>query len=78
MPRSSRNYSISNVYHVIFRGNDKQDLFYDKQDRYVFLKYFNYTKISFEYEIYSYCLMTNHIHMVIKVKDEVFSKKNVH
>ena len=74
MPRKPRDYSISDVYHIIFRGNDKQDIFYDDQDRYVFLDRIKETQKKFKYEIFSYCLMNNHVHMVIKVTDNLLSK----
>ena len=74
LPRKSREYSLSDVYHVIFRGNDKQDIFYDDQDRYIFLDRIQITQDKFKYEIFSYCLMNNHVHMVIKVKDDLLSK----
>ena len=74
MPRKKREYSLTDVYHVIFRGNDKQDIFYDDQDRYVFLDRMQITQDKFKYDIFSYCLMNNHIHMVIKVKDDLLSK----
>ncbi len=74
MPRKSREYSTSKVYHVIFRGNDKQDVFYDDQDKYVFLDKIKESKKRFDYKVYSYCLMNNHIHLVIRVKDELLSK----
>lgn len=74
MPRKSREYSLSDVYHVIFRGNDKQDIFYDDQDRYIFLDRMQITQDKFKYNIFSYCLMDNHVHMVIKVKDDLLSK----
>ena len=32
MPRMARKVSSTKVYHVIFRGNDKQDIFFDIQD----------------------------------------------
>ena len=32
MPRSARQISNTKVYHIILRGNDKQDIFYDEQD----------------------------------------------
>ena len=74
MPRKPRDYSISDVYHIIFRGNDKQDIFFDDQDRYVFLDRIKETQKKFKYEIFSYCLMNNHVHMVIKVTDNLLSK----
>ena len=74
MPRKNREYSLSDVYHVIFRGNDKQDIFYDNQDRYIFLDRMKITQDKFKYVIFSYCLMNNHVHMVIKVKNDLLSK----
>ena len=74
IPRIAREYSKSNVYHVIIRGNDKQNLFYDNQDRYVFLDRLKQSKEKFEFKIYSYCLMNNHVHMVIKIQKEFLSK----
>ena len=62
------------MYHIILRGNDKIDIFYDNQDRKMFFKVMKITKEKFKYNIYSYCLMNNHIHMVIKIKDEFLSK----
>ena len=32
MPRVAREISKTKVYHIILRGNDKQDIFYDEQD----------------------------------------------
>ena len=74
LPRKNREYSISNVYHIIFRGNDKQDIFYEENDRYKFLEVLKIVKTNFKLEIYSYCLMSNHIHIVIRVKDLFLSK----
>ena len=74
MPRKSREHSISNVYHIIFRGNDRQDIFYEDEDKNIFLERLKLVKSKFEFEIYSYCLMSNHIHIVIKVNDDILSK----
>lgn len=74
MPRAAREKSISNIYHIIFRGNDQQDIFFDNQDRFIFLNKVRETMEIFNYEVYAYCLMSNHIHMVIKIKDDILSK----
>lgn len=65
MPRKARILSKTKVYHVILRGNDKQDLFYDNQDYHKFITELITTKEKYGYEIYSYCLMPNHIHLLI-------------
>ena len=74
MPRLSRKFSYSKVYHIIVKGIDSQNIFYDNQDRKVFLKYLLETKKQFEYQIYAYCLMVNHVHLIIRVNDEFLSK----
>jgi len=74
MPRGIRVFSNSKVYHIIFKGIDNQDIFYDNQDRKVFLKHLSITKQEYNYNIYSYSLMTNHIHMVIRSEKEFLSK----
>ena len=74
MPRKLREFSTTNIYHVILKGNDKSDTFYEDQDRYVFLDRIKETKNKFKYKIYAYCLMSNHVHIIIKVKDDFLSK----
>ena len=74
LPRKPREHSATNLYHIIIRGIDRNDIFYDNQDRYVFLNILKETKERFKFEIYSYCLMNNHIHIVFRIKDEFLSK----
>ncbi len=69
MPRTSRKISDSGIYHIIVRGINKQDIFYDKQDYMKFLSEVKSTKEKYNYEIYAYCLMPNHVHMEIMDKD---------
>ncbi len=72
MPRVARKMSLTKVYHIILRGNDRQDIFYEKQDYEKFLKLVVNTKEKYEYEVYTYCLMTNHVHLIIyDAKDEI-------
>lgn len=65
MPRKARIFSKSELYHVIIRGNNKQNLFYDNQDYLFFLKRLTKYLNQMGIEIYAYCLMTNHVHLVI-------------
>lgn len=65
MARRARKKSNTGFYHVYMRGNDQQELFYDDNDRNLFLekmyKYANELKI----DIYTYTLMDNHVHLEI-------------
>lgn len=65
MSRKSRIYSKSQMYHVIMRGNNKQVLFYNDDDRLYLLSHIKKYSNQLNIEIYSYCLMSNHIHMLI-------------
>lgn len=73
MPRKNRIKAFSKIYHVIIRGINKQDIFLDKQDYKKFYKELNRVKEKFEFEIYAYALMKNHVHLVIFDKNENLS-----
>lgn len=73
MARSSRFFSNSKTYHIILKGIDSQTIFYDDQDRKFFLKQVSITKKEFNYIVYAYCLMANHVHLVLKCEDAFLS-----
>ena len=74
LSRPLRRLGYSQVYHIILKGIDSQDIFYDNLDRNFFLKQISITKKNFNYLVFAYCLMTNHVHMVIKCKNDLLSK----
>ena len=74
LPRIARDYSEIGVYHIINRGIDKQNIFLDENDKYKFMNDVKETKEKYKYELYSYCLMDNHVHFVIFDKEKNISK----
>lgn len=74
MPRINRQTSSTKVYHIILRGIDKQDIFLGNNDYQKFLEIIKETKEKYEFDIYAYCLMTNHVHIIIYDKEEKISK----
>ena len=70
LPRKARTVSNTGIYHVMIRGNNKQDIFFDTEDRLFFLKVIRECKQTMEFELYAYCLMSNHVHMLIKPTSE--------
>lgn len=74
MTKILRSYSNSKIYHIILKGIDNQDIFYEDQDRKVFLEKLLLTKKEYDNKIYAYCLMDNHVHLVMKIEKEFLSK----
>ena len=70
MPRSARIKSNTGIYHVMLRGINRQQIFYDDEDYGCFLSKLKVYKEISHYQIYAYCLMGNHVHILIKVADE--------
>lgn len=66
MPRQARQYSQSGIYHLILRGINKQVIFEDDEDRERFIWCLQFYKELSQYKVYGYCLMNNHIHLLIK------------
>jgi putative transposase len=66
MSRQARQRSESGIYHIIIRGINKQVIFEDDEDREKFIGYLQYYKEIASYILYGYCLMDNHIHLLIK------------
>jgi len=73
MPRSTRKQSKTGVYHIIIRGINKQDIFQDDEDKKVYLDRLSRYKNESVFELYAYCLMRNHIHLLVKEVDESIS-----
>ena len=53
-------------YHVMHRGNAGADIFKSIRDREMFLEYFAKAVERFEIKIHTYCLMTNHYHILVE------------
>lgn len=65
MSRKPRKEAKSRIYHIILRGNNKQSLFFDEADRYFFLNRITKYSVQLDIHIYSYCLMQNHVHILL-------------
>ena len=70
MPRYARKQSDSGVYHVMLRGNDQQQIFYDREDYMQFLRCLSACKQVSGFKLYAYCLMGNHVHLLLNAKNE--------
>lgn len=73
MPRKARQKSPNGIYHIMLRGINKQTIFEDDEDKTKFLETVNKYKDICKYQIYSYCLMDNHVHLLLKELEETIS-----
>lgn len=65
MPRVARLKGEFTTYHIILRGNEKKNIFLDSKDKERFLETLGKVKEKYNFLIYAYCLMSNHLHLII-------------
>lgn len=73
MPRTSRRKSAFDIYHVMIRGINQVQLFYDDEDKRVFLNRLERYKKECEFSLYAWCLMGNHVHLLVRVDLDTLS-----
>ena len=71
--RQARLKSSSDLYHILFRGINRQIIFEDDEDKLIFLECLKQYKDLCGYAIHGYCLMDNHVHLLIREGKENIS-----
>jgi len=74
MPRNARKKSVSGIYHVMLRGINRQVIFEDNEDRSKFIQVLKESKAKSKFALYAYCLMGNHVHLLMKEQEEPLEK----
>ncbi len=74
MPRVSRNKVGANYYHIMTQGIGKEYIFNTHQDKKKIIKVLKKYFVGDEVTIYAYCIMDNHLHLLVKsLNDEQLS-----
>jgi len=73
MPRKPR-IEVAGYYHVINRGVEQRVVFKEKEDYEHFEALMCFYAKSYGITLHSYCLMSNHYHLLIEIKDANLSK----
>jgi REP element-mobilizing transposase RayT len=73
LARVARKRSDSGIYHIMLRGINRQNIFEDEEDRYKLLEILRYFDTQEKYKVYSYCLMGNHVHLLLKEAEDSIS-----
>jgi putative transposase len=70
MPRIARAVAAGFPHHIIQRGNNRADVFFDHDDRAVYLFLLKTYAEKWNVSILCYCLMTNHVHFLARPSSE--------
>jgi REP element-mobilizing transposase RayT len=74
MARKRRYHIAGAFYHVMLRGNNKQKIFFSEEDRYHLCGLIKAGIAKYGHRIHAFCLMDNHIHLLIQVQNIPLSK----
>lgn len=69
MPRKVRVEYAGAIYHVMSRGNRRENIFRSDIDRQDFLKTLAEACLKTGFEVHAYCLMSNHFHLVVETPE---------
>ncbi len=73
MPRVARSKSETGIYHAMLRGINRTAIFEDQEDREFLLERLKLFTEKRKYDLYAYCLMDNHVHLLLKEKEDEIS-----
>lgn len=68
MARKNRKWFPGAIYHIMARGNYRQNIFKDDEDFKVFLVLMQDAKTKYGFKLHAYCLMTNHYHLLLETE----------
>lgn len=74
MPRLQRIRGEFSTYHIIQRGNERKNIFEDESDKARFLEILAKAKEKYNFLVYCYCLMDNHLHLLMNDNGNDISK----
>ncbi len=72
--RQARQRCESGIYHVVLRGINRGDIFFDDDDSLHFVETLAQKKRNQEYGLYGYCLMSNHVHLLVRENEDTVSR----
>jgi REP element-mobilizing transposase RayT len=74
MARRPRLFAAGLLYHVIVRGNQRQKTFLSDQDYRAYQKRLAKYRERYGYSVHAYCLMPNHVHLLLESSDQPLAK----
>ena len=74
MPRKARIKTDQSIFHIICKSISEVDLFKDDKDKEKYLLLIKKYKDIYKFKLYGYCLMDNHVHLMIDANGADISK----
>ncbi|MDD4956290.1 MAG: transposase [Candidatus Omnitrophica bacterium] len=78
MPRIPRIYIDNVCYHIMARGTQKNKVFMSSDDRSTYLELLLRAKRKYRISVYAYCLMPNHVHLLVEPPEPYKISKFMH
>ena len=69
MARQGRVLVDNGIYHIISRGHNRHKLFHSLDDYKIYKKFIREYKALFNFNVFHYCFMPNHVHLLLRVKN---------
>src|SRR5690606_13701848 len=69
-------FESEHFFHLYNRGNNKENLFLE-QDNYIYFLMLMKKYLLQVADVYSYCLLPNHFHMIVKFYEEPHEATNI-
>lgn len=77
MPRPIRQIFSHTPHHIVQRGCRREKVFFDKTDFRTYIRILNKFSRKYNVELWCYCLMPNHIHLIVFPKNETSISKMI-
>ena len=74
MPRRPRVETRNGYFHIVSRGSNRQHIVFDDRDRNAFVHLLGVAIVRHRWLVYSWCLMPNHYHLVLRIPEGGLSR----
>ncbi|PIC70847.1 transposase [Sporosarcina sp. P16b] len=71
MARRKRNWRPNAYYHVVMRGNNRQNIYATEEDMLHVMRCIGHASIDYHFTIVAFCIMTNHYHILLQSEDNL-------
>jgi len=69
MGRDRRLLQAGLIHHIVNRGNNRQAIFLEPADQRHYLRCLYHYKKKYVFHLFAFCLMTNHVHLLLRVSE---------